>query len=320
MKTDNKVQSDKINEELSQTFFGTVKKTVSQVAPSPVRDEKNKQTSTEKFSAPQKTGNPEVKKKIFGRMFFLLTCLAIIAAGLLTFNFFRHKRISVAFDMDIKPSDDMRPSISRLSHKEKGIIYKTFIPKPTMKTYMQEALDTRPKNPRGEILFDFEKGTEGWEIPSWAWEKNDHVARTLKHVNTISSTGSGSLEMFAEFPGKKWTGAMLEMQQYLDLSEYQKISIDVFIPSDAPQGLKGKIILTVGDKWRFVEMSRNFNLIPGRWTTIFADISDDSKDWKRTVVDEDFRGDIRKLAVRVESNRKPAYTGPVYIDSFRTAK
>ena len=187
-----------------------------------------------------------------------------------------------------------------------------------MKMYIQEASATKPKNIKGDILFDFEKGTEGWEIPAWAWEKKDHVARVLKHTNNISTTGSGSLEMFVEFPGKKWTGAMIELQQYLDFSEYDKISVDVFVPSDSPPGLKGKFILTVGDKWRFVEMSKNFNLIPGRWTTIVADISDNSKDWKRTVVDEDFRSDIRKLSVRVESNRKPAYTGPIYIDSFRT--
>jgi hypothetical protein len=39
-------------------------------------------------------------------------------------------------------------------------------------------------------------------------------------------------------------------------------------------------------------------------------------DWKRTKVDKEFKADVRKVAVRIESNKTP-YTGPIYIDDIR---
>ncbi|MFH1552340.1 MAG: hypothetical protein ABID83_01705, partial [Candidatus Omnitrophota bacterium] len=69
--------------------------------------------------------------------------------------------------------------------------------------------------------------------------------------------------------------------------------------------------------WKFVEMSRSVPLIPGEWVTITANIEPGSYDWKRIVPDETFAGDVRKIAIRIESNNKPAYTGPIYIDNVR---
>ena len=63
-------------------------------------------------------------------------------------------------------------------------------------------------------------------------------------------------------------------------------------------------------------MSRGVRLIPGEWTTITASISEESRDWKRTTVDETFKADVRKIAIRIESNGKPAYSGPIYIDNI----
>jgi hypothetical protein len=37
-------------------------------------------------------------------------------------------------------------------------------------------------------------------------------------------------------------------------------------------------------------------------------------------VTEAFRQDIRKIDIRVESNNKPAYSGPFYIDNIRVIK
>jgi len=45
-----------------------------------------------------------------------------------------------------------------------------------------------------------------------------------------------------------------------------------------------------------------------------------SYDWKRTVPDESFRADVRKIVVRIESNRRPIYKGPVYIDNVKIGK
>jgi len=170
------------------------------------------------------------------------------------------------------------------------------------------------------VLFGFENGLEGWEIPDWAYEKPDHVQKSLEQSTTISSEGENSLEMMTEFPGGRWTGAITEIMQFFDWSDYTKLAADVYIPEDAPEGLKGTIILTVGDGWKWVEMSRSFSLEPGKWTTLIGDIAPGSIDWKRVEVDDSFRRDIRKIDIRVHSNNKPAYTGPVYIDNIRVIK
>ncbi len=170
------------------------------------------------------------------------------------------------------------------------------------------------------VLFDFENGLEGWEIPDWAYEKPDHVQKDLKASNNFANKGRNSLEIDVEFPGGRWTGAIVEIMQYFDWTEYGKIACDIYLPKDAPVGLRGKIILTVGDAWKWVEMSKSYALKPGQWTTIEADIRPGSIDWRRVQVDDTFRQDVRKIDIRVESNNKPAYTGAIYIDNIRVIK
>jgi hypothetical protein len=108
--------------------------------------------------------------------------------------------------------------------------------------------------------------------------------------------------------------------QYFDWTDYSRIACDVYLPEGAPLGLKGKIILTVGDSWKWVEMSRSFSLQPGKWTTMSADLKPGSIDWRRIEVNDAFRQDVRKIDIRVESNNKPAYTGSIYIDNIRVIK
>lgn len=170
------------------------------------------------------------------------------------------------------------------------------------------------------VLFSFERNLDGWEIPDWALEKDDHVAKDIEISKDVADEGSASLKVNCDFPGNRWTAALIELEQYLDFTPYREIVVDVYIPEDAPLGLRGKIILTVGESWKFTEMTRAIPLVPGEWVTIKASIEPGSYDWKRTVPDESFREDVRKIVVRVESNRKPAYKGPVYIDNIRICK
>ena len=170
------------------------------------------------------------------------------------------------------------------------------------------------------VLFSFEDGLEGWEVPEWAYEKPDHVQKEIAPSDVAATDGTKSLEMLADFPGTGWAGAIVEIMQYFDWSEYKALAVDVMVPADAPKGLKGKIILTVGDTWKWVEMSRAYEMVAGEWVTIQADISPGSIDWRRVQVDEAFRADIRKMDVRVVSNGKPAYSGAIYIDNVRVIK
>jgi len=171
-----------------------------------------------------------------------------------------------------------------------------------------------------KVVFGFEKDTQGWEIPEWALEQEDHVAKSIEVSKDAAKEGKQSLKINAAFPGKAWTAALIEDFEYFDWTPYKEVAVDIYIPKEAPQGLKGKMIFTVGENWKFVEMSKSVPLIPGEWVTISANLMPGSEDWKRTVVDDNFRKDVRKVAVRVESNKKPEYTGPIYVDNFKLVK
>ncbi|MFC1480060.1 glycan-binding surface protein [Candidatus Omnitrophota bacterium] len=169
-----------------------------------------------------------------------------------------------------------------------------------------------------KIFYDFELADlDGWEIPIWAVPKPEYVAKEVVISDEAVSSGNTSMKVTADFPGATWTAALVEIQQFLNLSAYRVIRVDVYLPKDAPVGLKAKLILTVGNNWKFVEMSRSVPLIPGEWVTITANIEPGSYDWKRIVPDETFSEDVRKIAIRIESNNKPAYTGSVYVDNVR---
>lgn len=171
-----------------------------------------------------------------------------------------------------------------------------------------------------KVLFSFEKDAQGWEIPEWAMEQEDHVAKSVETSKDVAKEGKQSLKVNTAFPGKAWTAALVEDFEYFDWTPYKAISADVYIPKEAPVGLKAKIIFTVGETWKFTEMARSVPLVPGEWTTITANLLPGSEDWKKTVVDDNFRKDVRKVSVRVESNKKPEYTGPIYIDNIRLTK
>lgn len=170
------------------------------------------------------------------------------------------------------------------------------------------------------VYYDFETDLSGWEIPLWAKEKGEYTAKTISVSDEAASHGTKSMKITADFPGGIWTAALAEIQQYLYLKPYRVISVDAFLPQDVPIGLKIKLIITINEDWRFVEMSRSVLLIPGEWVTVTASIEPGSYDWKRIVPDKTFAEDVRKVAVRIESNNKPKYSGPIYVDNIRCGK
>ncbi len=181
-----------------------------------------------------------------------------------------------------------------------------------------------------EIRFDFEGTNQGWIIPDWAYYQSDHKAKTVEVSDKEVSHGKNSLAVMCEFPGDEWTAALVEWKREVDLSGYDTISVDVYVPKGAPRALlKGRIILTAGEGWHFTEMKNAVYLKPGRWTTIKAKLESEApaegepSDWKG-------RGDkalyknidnIKKIAVRIEYDAAPPhrmgprYHGPIYIDN-----
>jgi len=168
-----------------------------------------------------------------------------------------------------------------------------------------------------EVIFGFEKDASNWDIPEWCFEDDSYKGVNVSVSKTFAKEGISSLALMCDFPGgAKWATAYVEVQKYFDWTAYKTISIDVFLPSEAPVGLKAKIILSVGEDWTWTEMSNSISLVPGKWTTITANIVPGSIDWRGTKVLDKFRADVRKLGVRIESN-KAAYSSPVYIDNAR---
>ncbi len=170
------------------------------------------------------------------------------------------------------------------------------------------------------VIFDFEGSTQDWGIPDWAKESPDLAGKVLSISEEIASHGKSSLQLLADFPGDRWTGAYAEVVMHVtDWGPFGSVQADIYLPPNAPAGLQGRFILTVGEKWEWVEMNRAVSLEPGKWTTVSANLKAGSLDWKFFPTDA-FRQDIRKFGIRVESDKRPVYSGPINIDNVRLSQ
>lgn len=171
---------------------------------------------------------------------------------------------------------------------------------------------------REVTLYSFEKDPQGWDIPDWAVSKKDHVARSLSISEFHASSGKYALQVDVDFSGLPgWSGAYVErVIDVTDWSPFNSVSADILLPAGAPRGLRGKIILTVGEGWTWTEMNRSIPLTPGEWTVVKADLTPESMAWRR-FIDDGFRADVKKMGIRVESNGKISYRGPIYIDNVK---
>lgn len=182
----------------------------------------------------------------------------------------------------------------------------------------------------GEICFDFEDGDEGWSIPDWALNQKDHKAISSEVSTDFAFSGTHSLKVMCDFPGTVWAAALVdkEFEKTVDLYGYHSISVDVYLPRNAPKDLiLARIILTVGDGWLFTEMRFPVMLQNGKWTTVSAKLeSYEVPDpvWKGKGEKRLFLNirKVRKVAVRIEYDIAPPhrlgpkYKGPIYIDNM----
>lgn len=171
--------------------------------------------------------------------------------------------------------------------------------------------------PSAKVIFGFEEKVPSWDIPDWCFEKEEYVGESLAISTKFAKEGQSSLEVMSNFRGGKWTAVYVEVAQYFDWTAYKTLSADIYLPKEAPFGLQARFILTVGKDWTWTEMARLVKLVPGEWTTVTANLTPGSTDWRRTQVTDEFRADVRKLGIRIESNMKPVYSGPIYIDNVR---
>ena len=171
------------------------------------------------------------------------------------------------------------------------------------------------------VLYDFEKDPQGWNIPDWALAKKDYVAEEIGISEFYASRNRYSLEMQINFPVvKEWRGAYAECPVDIqDWSEYGWLEADILLPKESPKGLRAKLILTVGDDWKWTEINKALRLEPGEWTVIKVDIRGGSANL-RSFITDDFRRDVKKIGIRIESNGGIAYKGPVYIDNIKLSR
>ena len=176
------------------------------------------------------------------------------------------------------------------------------------------------KQPTEIVIFGFEGGPEGWAIPDWAKASADNAGETCLISEDHAVQGRSALEIQTNFPGGRWTGAYVEREvEMTDWTPFGQLSVDVYVPEAAPAGLRGKIILTIGEQWQWTEMNRTIPLKPGSWTPITVNLKRYSMDWK-FFPDDAFRKSVHKIGVRIESSNESAYRGPVFIDNVRLAE
>ncbi len=168
------------------------------------------------------------------------------------------------------------------------------------------------------LLFDFEGSPQEWAVPDWEKISRDYVCQGLSVSDAAASHGKESLQLLGDFPGAgRWAAVYAEREiRVTDWSAFGALAADVYLPANAPRGLTARIILTVGEQWQWTEQNRPVELAPGQWTTLTVHLQANSMDWK-FFPDETFRKDVRKLGVRIESNKEPTYSGPVFIDCVR---
>ncbi|MBF0252829.1 MAG: hypothetical protein HQL29_03340 [Candidatus Omnitrophica bacterium] len=180
------------------------------------------------------------------------------------------------------------------------------------------------------IRFDFEKDTQGWMIPDWALYQNDVVGESVSISSEHFSSGKSSLALKCAFPGDSWAAAIVEYQEDLkiNLEGYKSISVDIYLPEDAPSGeMAAKIILTIDKTDQWIESRDVVRLNIGKWVTVKVPLDMSEKGemwaWKCNKGEECVIGnlsEIKKIAVRIEydvstAKSGPPYNGAVYIDN-----
>jgi len=218
----NKKSLDAIDRELTKTYFG----------------------ATPNKNVPDKN----IPKKNIQRIHLVMLGIVSIVVITLSCAVFITAYLFYNDKKRINAVDEMQADMEK--------IYRTSPPAPPEKKIITYTTPVDRPLKEGVILYGFEQGLDGWDIPGWALEKPDHVARDFKRTTSEASEGEGSLEIQTEFSKEQWTAALVEIPHFLDLNKYDRISSDLFIPAEAPTGLKAKLIFTIGEDWAFIEIPR----------------------------------------------------------------
>ncbi|HNX91853.1 MAG TPA: hypothetical protein PKY78_07370 [Candidatus Omnitrophota bacterium] len=175
-----------------------------------------------------------------------------------------------------------------------------------------------------KMVYNCSRYIHNWGIPEWSGEKADHINPVLSiDENFGDKQDSMSLKLNLSFSGEAWSAGIIEANGVFDLTLYRALTFSVYLPSDAPKGIEARAIIVSGDDFKWIEMGRSFVVEPGRKTVIKANLKNGCRDWRikgeQIVLTEALKQDIRKVAIRIESN-VVKYDGPIYLDDIQIEK
>ena len=167
------------------------------------------------------------------------------------------------------------------------------------------------------MMYGFEDNNQGWEVLFWSCEQIEYCTGEVNISKAVSRQGNASLEMIVDFPGNRWAAGIVEVEGKFDLSESKYSIFDIYIPDTAPRWLETKLILALEDH-HWLEMNKTFNLVPGKWTKVKANMKKNRKWWTaggQIKLTHSLKSEICKIGIRIESDNI-RYTGPVFIDNI----
>jgi len=172
-------------------------------------------------------------------------------------------------------------------------------------------------------IYNCEQFIHNWRTPEWSTQREDHIISEMYVDKSFSRDGGVSLKLVVDFPGQEWRAGIVETEGEFDLTIYKSFSCEVYLPKNAPSGIEARLIFVTGENYIWFEMEKPISLDPGRKTKLFASLRRGVRCWsdgdKTMRLTDELKSEIRKLAIRIESN-KARYQGPVYIDNIRLKK
>jgi len=131
------------------------------------------------------------------------------------------------------------------------------------------------KAPQSFVLYDFEAGdTDGWFMPAWAEGNQDDSGSPRRPyiVSGPSPSGGGALESPIRITGARFSAAFFGVRVEADWRASDSLSVDVYLPPDAPKGLEARYYL-IGSDWKWREPPVAASLKPGSWKTLSIPLS-----------------------------------------------
>jgi hypothetical protein len=170
-------------------------------------------------------------------------------------------------------------------------------PQYIQREYNRALRDAMRAAARGSAVYSFEDGLDGWALVA-DWTGGIGVA-----ASNESTDGAGSLELSAAYTGGSWQEAGAFVQADMDWSQYETVTLDIYVPEEANDFL-AQVYTKTGDAWTWTN-SPDIHLNPGDWNPVSVPLS--------------ALGDvsaIREFGVKIGSSTA-VYHGEFRIDNVR---